>query len=956
MQLNNTMSKIRIHTLWRSACFIAGFSAFAGALSAQTIAQDSLQCKDSAVVETHLLNIPRMAYTGAVSSVSGNRLYKTPVANLSNTLYGLLPGLSVMQGSGEPGYDEASLAIRGTGSYSGGSYTIFVDGFQTTWAYFQYLSPTEIATVSVLKDAVSLASLGMKGANGAIWVTTRRGSKTTPTVRVQSRTGFQSPVHINKPLDAYGYATLYNEANSNDKGRIWTPVYDEADLQSYQNRSGTNVDWYDEVLKDKTPFTTTDASFMGGNDIVRYFVTTGYMSSNGLYDIKNDDTHSNARLRQFNLRANVDFNAFNIFEGKIDMGGRTEDRRYPNRNGGLLWQELATYPANVYPVKNPDGSWTGTLTHPNNPVATLNALGYNSTHDRTLQANFSLKEKLDFIQKGLYLRQAISFSTWSRGSYDVTRNYARYIGNILQTTDVDTDWEITDDFGTAQWSYNHWFAEAGYETAFGSNAIQAVLNFQQSVFRNDANSNAAGGINTVYANQNLSARLHYSHNDKYFADLAVAYSGSDNFAPGNRFGLYPAIGLGWLLHKEDFLKDNASIHFFKLRASAGLSGYDGDVGSQRYMYKLYYGSTGRTYPTGNGTPTIRTGLGELYTPNPDIFAEQSLKYNLGIDLGLFKGWDISIDGFVDNRSGIVTADNSLSALFGTTPPLANIGKVNSKGGELTVQYQGKNNAWGYRIGAMASYAVNRIKYMAEVLPPTPEIARTGRAIGTQFGYEAIGFYDVTDFDSRGQLVSGIALPSFGTVQPGDVRYRDVNQDGLIDDRDQAVIGKPWLPKLTYAFNLGFDYKGFDLYILAQGVQGRDITLLNAPNQVLAFNGFGNVYNIANGRWAYYPDQGIDTRSSATYPRLSTEYNNNNYQPSSLWIRSANFLRLRNVELGYRLPASLLKRARIKDMRIYVSGANLFTISNLLNEYGLDPETMQGYPGLKSLNIGLTFSF
>lgn len=955
MQTNYTMNKKKTHKLWSRACFFVGFSAIAGMLSAQSPLADSLSHNDIQQVESHLLAIPLNEQIGAVSSVSGSELYKTPTANLSNTLYGLLPGLTVIQGSGEPGYDGASLYIRGMGSYNGGSYAIFVDGFQTTWAYFQYLSATEIETVSVLKDAVSLASLGMKGANGAIWVTTKRGKQQKPTVRVQTRTGFQSPIHINKPLDSYGYATLYNEAYSNDNGRVWTPVYDAADLQSYLNRSGTNVDWYDEVLKSQTPFTTTDVQFTGGNEIVRYFVTTGYMNSNGLYDVPNDDTHSNARLQQFNLRANVDFNAFDIVEGKIDMGGRTEDRRFPNYTGSNLWYNLASYPSNIYPVKNPNGSWTGTLNYPDNPVASIHARGYNSTHDRTIQANFALKERLDFIQKGLYLRQAISFSTWSRGSYDVTRNYARYIGTVRQTPDVDTDYNISDDWGTNQWSYNHWFVEGGYETSFGANNLHAVLNFHQSTFKNDANSNGSAGINTVYANQHLSAQVHYSYDNKYLADLSMAYSGSDNFAPGNRFGFYPAIGLGWLLHKEDFLSEHAYIDFFKVRASAGLSGYDGDVGSRRYLYQRYYGGLGG-YPTGNGEPIWRQGQGELYTPNRQIFAEKSLKYNLGIDLSLFKGLDISIDAFVDNRTAIPTVDNSLSALFGTTPPISNIGKVNNKGGEFTIQYRGKFNEFGYRAGAMASYAVNRIEYMAEVTPATPNIAQTGRAIGTRFGYDAIGFYDISDFDNSGQLLSSIAIPSFGTVQPGDVRYRDINQDSFIDERDKIEIGKPWLPSLTYAFNLGFDFKGFDLSILAQGVGGRSIDLLDASSQVLAFNNFGNAYAFANNRWAYYPSEGIDTRSTATYPRLSTAYNLNNYQSSSLWIKSADFLRIRNIELGYQLPSSLLNRVKINDARIYVSGVNLFTFSKLTDEYGLDPETLSGYSGLKSYNVGLTFSF
>ncbi len=925
------------------------------AVSAQGTVATVAAMDSTVVVATHLQTIPVQTNVAAVSTVSGATLYKTPVANLSNTLYGLLPGLTVLQGTGEPGYDAASLAIRGLASYNESDYAIFVDGFQSNFSYFQYLSASEIESISVLKDAAALATLGMKGANGALWVTTKRGRIGKPAVTLQARTGFQRPIHINRPLDAYGYASLYNEAYSNDNGRVWQPVYSQADLDAYRSGAGTDVSWHDEVLKEQTPFTTMDASFRGGNDIMRYFVLAGYMKSNGLYDVKNDDTHSNAGLEQYNIRANVDFNAFGIFEGKIDMGGRTEGRRFPNYTGAALWNNLATYPANVYPVQNPNGTWTGTAIHPDNPVASIQTTGYHSTHDRTLQANFSLKEKLDFITPGLYLSQAVSFSTWTRGSYGVTRNYARFLNNQRQTADEDTNFGISDDFGTNQWNHRQWYAEAGYAKEIGAHRIQAVTNYLESTYCIDANNNGLAGINTTYANRHLSAKFHYSYAGRYVAELSGAYSGSDNYAPGNRFGLYPAIGLGWVISNEGFLRGNDRLSLLKIRASAGLSGYDGPIGDQRYRYQRYYAYF-NGYPTGNGDPTYNGGMGLAYTPNSQIFAEQSLKYNMGVDAELFRILQFSVDVFVDKRSGIVSPDNSLLAVLGVAPPLRNIGKVTNKGFEATLAYQGAIGQLNYQLQAMAGYATNKIDYMAEIQQPTPGLVRTGRAIWVPYGYQAMGFYDVTDFDANGSLVAGLPVPAFGDVQPGDVRYADRNDDGVVNDLDLAPIGRSFMPTLNYTATVLLGFKGVDLRVLAQGFGGRDISLLESASQTVAFANFGNAHAIANDRWAYFPDQGIDTRAVATYPRLSTVYNNNNYQASSLWIRSANAFRIRNIELGYEIPASALRSVKLDKARVYVNGVNLFTFSSLLETYGLDPETLAGYPALKSFNLGFTVNF
>lgn len=898
--------------------------------------------------------LPKRSSTAAVSSVSGNLLYKTAVPNITNTLYGLLSGLTVLQGSGEPGNDAAALAIRGVASYNYESYAIFVDGFQTTFNYFQYLSPTEIESISILKDAAAVAPFGMKGANGVIWIVTKRGEIGKPKVQLQVRTGFQQPLNINKPLGSYEYASLYNEAISNDNGRVWTPLYSNAQLDAYKNGTGINSNWYDAVIKKQSPFTTADATFSGGGSAVRYFVMLGVMKDGGLYNVENDDTHSNAQLQQFNIRTNLDFNLFKIFEGKVDIGGRTDDRRYPNYPAAKLWDNLASYPSNIYSLRNDDGTWPGTNIYPDNPLASIRELGYNSTHDRTLQANFTLKEQLDFITKGLYLRQGTSFNTWTRGSYNVTKNYTRILNNQAQTTEVNTNYTIFDDQGTNQYDWKQFEAGIGYDRQFSKSRILAGVNYLQYTYNVDSNQNGAAGLNIKYAYQNIGGRFHYDYNNRFIAEFGFAYSGSDNYAKNNRFGFYPSISGAWNLSQESFLKNAKQIDLLKLRASVGKSGYDNFTGG-RYLYQLYYNNIG-TYPTGNGDPVFHNGLEQAYVPNEQIFAEQSIKYNVGLDAQVFKILTLTLDAFMDKRSGIVTQNNLLLAVFGISPPYENIGKVTNRGFEASINIADHFGNLNYWASAMASYNTNKIDNMAEIPPVSPNATKTGRSIGTPFGYEAYGFYDITDFNPDGSLKANLPSPSFGNVQPGDIKYKDVNSDNKIDEKDIVDIGYSNLPKLTYAFDAGISISGFDLSILLQGVSGRSINLLDSRNHAIAFINNGNVYALAQDRWAYYPDQGIDTRASASYPRLSVTNNNNNYQNSTFWIKRGNFLRIRNVELGYTLPNKLMNKLGLSNARFFINGVNLVTWSSFLKNYNLDPETQTGYASLKSLNFGFTVNF
>jgi TonB-linked SusC/RagA family outer membrane protein len=915
-----------------------------------------------------LLQIRKERSVTATASVSGNVLYRTPVANITNTLYGLLPGLTVKQGSGEPGYDEAELYIRGRGSFDNTALIIYIDGFQTTASYFNYLPPSEIENISVLKDPVTLATFGMKGANGVLWVVTKRGFAGRRKVQVQLVSGLQTPVRVTKPYGAYDYARLYNQAISNDNYALngyqfkYTPGYTDAQLEDYKNGNATNVDWYDEVLRKNGYYSDANVLFSGGGADTKYTLLLDYMRQQGIYDVPTNATTSNAQIQRFNVRTNLDFNFFKIFEAKVDLGGRIEDRRYPNFNGPALWSNMSRYPANIYPVRDPQtGNWSGTTNYPHNPVAALNALGWTSTHDRTLQANFNLKQKLDFITPGLYLNEAVSFNTWTRTSASKTATYARFNNGIQTTTDKASDIVANGAVSVGQYDWRQINITAGYNRTFGVHAFAGAFNFLQSNYMTDAGANNAGqnsGNNIFYHFQTVSGRLHYTYNERYLAELSFGSTGSDNFAPrssgGKRWGFYPALGLGWVMSKEAFLANNKQVNYLKLRAGAGLSGNDYSSRG-RYLYQQYFVGNGNYY-TGNSSLTANAGLVQSYAANPDIFAEKSMKYNVGVDATLFNKLSITIDAFRDNRSDIVIQDNNLSAIYGGTRPYVNAGKVTNKGIEASASFNSKIGAVSYTAGAMVSYAKNKVVYYGEI-PLVNEFNRyTGRSIGILMGLIADGFYDLTDFNADGTLKAGLPVPSFGAVQPGDLKYRDLDNNGRVDQADNTKIGNPDLPSLTYALNLGVSYKGFDLTALFQGVSGNSSYLLNSWNQSVAFVNNTNVFPMAGNAWAYYPDQGIDTRAGADYPRLTTRANDNNYRASSFWVKKGAFLRLRNAELGYNLPVAALKTVHLDKLRLYISAVNAFTWSYVGKHYDLDPETPAGYPALRSFNAGITLTF
>lgn len=930
------------------------------------LAAGNLRAQDYSVYDgEEVLEKVETNSTSAVSKVSGESLYKTPASNFTNTLIGI-PGLTVMQGTGSYEDNKAKWLVRGIGSYAVSDWNtakIFVDGFEVNSEYLTGLSASEVESVEVLKDGAALALYGERGANGVIRITTKRGRIGNSTVTARMRYGVQTPDITNKPLGSYDFANLYNQAVSNDNGMVWSPAYSEDQLSAYRNGTAPDVDWYDAALKGFGQYADGGIVLNGGARNARYNVNLDYLNNSGILNTSNTDQTKNLGYQKFNLRANLDFNILKIFEVKVDFGGRIEMLKRPNYGVAQLFNDIATYPSNIYNVYDDadESHYSGTALYPNNPYASVNGLGWMSYKSRSLQGNFSVKERLDDITKGLYLQESISFYSYTLSQYGKTKNYARWNEGVTTTTDETTTITATGYGSNGMQDWKQGVVTAGYDRVSGRSTVSAAVNFHLSAYKGD------GYFSYKYNTMNLNGFAHYEYDNRYIAELGFSYFGNDAYAPGHRWAAYPAGSVAWIVSNENFLKGDDVLNFFKLRASAGLSGasdsgatsvLSGYSSNGRYLFKDYYTySYVGSFYTGKTSGVWQNSLVPMFIKNEDAHAEKSMKYNLGFDATIARNLNITADFFLDKRTDILTLDNSLMGYYGKQFLFTNSGSMTNKGFEVAAGWSGKSGDFEYALNGQVTFSRNRIDNMNEVAPANAFSAQTGRPVGTYIGLVADGFYGIEDFNEDGTLLADLPVPAFGSVQPGDVKYLDLDRNGVVDQNDVTRIGRSAYPEWYFSFGGRFGYKGFDMQVLFQGVAGVSANLLDNWNQMVAFVDNGNAYNVAKGAWAYFPTEGIDNRANATYPRLTTQSNENNYRTSSLWIKDASFLKLRNIEIGYNFASGKVKKSGISNLRVYLSGHNLFTVSPLLKDYDLDPENLKGlYPVMRTWTAGVAITF
>lgn len=895
---------------------------------------------------------------GAVSTVKGDAIVQSNAPSLSNSLAGRVSGLIALQRSAEPGDDASELLIRGRATLNGNDPLIMVDGIQRD---FNQIDPNEIATISVLKDASATAIYGTRGANGVILVTTKRGVASKPTFNYTSYAGSQNVINIPDYLNSYDFARLYNLAQQNDDPSL-TPSqlqYTADDLQKYQDHSAPfthpDIQWYKAIIKPDALQQRHSLSMSGGSDKFRYFALFGYFDQDAIYRSTN--------LGKYNGRLNIDADITKTTTVSITAAGDFSKTTRPGTGGvkddGGIFSLVVYLPPNAFPVTNQDGTFASLWGA--NPIGDLTVGGKRQEIPVNLQSTVTVNQKLDFLTKGL---SAKIIAAHDFGYHDYNDFYTPYLSyNSVTGEEYGGDNLPALYQGFSKYFNNTFETHLNYTRTFGKSEVTALGLYTQTGYysnnidasRTDyafsalpqlfvgprTNINNNGGASEA-GREGYLGRLSYSFDKRYFIEGSFGYNGSQNFPPGKRFGFFPAGAIGWNMKGEKFMQNVDLVSTLKLRASHGEVGND-NVGYRSFLYRApVYFDDNYVFGGPTGTPVQTIYSGEL--ANPDVTWERAKKTNFGVDLGL-KNDKLTgtVDVFFENRNNILAQRNqAVPGTFGASLPVENIASVKNKGLEFTLDYRGGSGELTYYTTLNYTLARNKITFIDEAANIPSYQQRTGYPIGQFYGYVSEGLYQ-----TQKQIDE---LPKIVGVDPklGQLIYKDVNSDGVIDNFDVTAIGRSATPENLYGLTVGFGWKGFDLTMLWQGAFGYNA--MRTGESFSEFNYGGSALTYIKNNWT--PDN-----PNATYPRLSLSDYNYKQEESTYWLRQTAYLRLKNLELGHNFSEKFLKSNFISKLRVYVTGTNLLTFSK---EKDFDPESASGYPyyypvtNLKSIGVNLTF--
>ena len=941
---------------------------------------------------------------GSVATITTKDLTQSPTANINNALAGRLPGLIVNQyAGGEPGVDQSELFIRGKATYGNQSAIVIVDGIERDMSY---LAPDEIETFTILKDASATAAYGIRGANGVIVITTKRGKAAEKaTVNLKASIGINQPIGFPEYLGSADYATLYNEARLNDAKMTGADIsslnlFSQQAIDNFRRAKGDNSDglgydwdYYDFAFK---PGLQEDVSLSirGGTDKVRYYVLANYFSQGGNYKYSNAGEYdSQTKFTRYNFRSNIDININRYLSTRLDLGARITDRNAPGTTAGRLMTICATQPPylpilveeNAHPQneeyiqQNPRGMLYGDNIYRYNLLGELSRTGYLNEKNTYLNGSFAMNLDMEFLTKGLKAEVMFSYDAsegrWINRKLDTYkdgyREYPKYATFMpIEGSDA---YMAGGHYTGAYKTGNKYDIDQTIGNGFSHNAsdgrtyIQARLDYNR-LFSNrhevTAMLLANRGNRTVnnelaYHSQGITGRFAYYYNQKYLMEFNFGYNGSENFAPGKRYGFFPAGSIGWVVSEEEFMKKASWIDFLKVRASYGLVGSDNV--SSRFPYLAFYGG-GSGYDFGNNFGTNVGGTSEGNLANANLTWEKARKLNVGIDFTtLNQRLALTIDAFYEYRFDIITDMNSdgimgYPDIVGKDAALQNLGEVSNRGVDIELSWNDKiGKDFRYYIRPNLTFSRNRLEYKAEVARKNSWRKETGKRLYENFVYVFDHF--VADQEEADRL-NKIGYQPWGQLIPGDVVYKDLDRNGVIDDEDRTAMGNPRSPELMFGIPFGFQYKNFDFSVLLQGATKSSILLNGAA--VFDFPQFeqdkiGRVKKMHLDRWT------PETAATAKYPALHYgTHDNNKNGNSSLFLYDASYLRLKNVEIGYNVSPQLLRKIHVQQARIYVQGLNLLTFDKL-GDVDIDPETKSGdgaswYPIQKVFNFGIDITF
>ena len=898
-------------------------------------------------------------FNGSAYTINANEIRNLPVTSLTNLLAGIVPGFYSRQAEGGMANSGSSYWIRGIRTYSEG-VLVLVDGQERD---FGVLSSQEIESITVLKDAAAIVLYGMRGTNGIILVNTRKGVTGKPSVELSAQLINQQPVNLLKPLNASGYAENYNSALAND-GMDETKMYTQSYLSQYRSNLLVNpelypdINWLDKYYNKNTFLQKYNLNISGGTERTRYFVNVGSLTQSGMF--KTDDEFSyntNNNINRYNVRSNVEFDVTSSTLLKVDLYGWFEKQNRPGGDSYGAYNAMLSTPPNSFPpyyvdygnyidqsgnaissINNKIIAGNGIST---NPWAMINRSGYATLSSTYGSFRTQLIQDLSSIVKGLKVSTIFSMDSETEAVATRTKTYAYYQlidplkPNVLKKTGTDGKMTNAVDNKNSM-SRTSLDVQLSYTGQFGRHGVSALAFYNQ--YEN------TDQVSIPSRFQGVGTWLNYNFDKRYSIDVMMNEQGCYKFAPGHRFGFFPTVAAGWTVSNEPFFKSvKELISFLKIKASYGLLGSQRGVSEFRYMGRL--ASTSNIYQFGNAMGNVG-GYVENIIANPNQTWEKSNQGNVGIETKMFKDHlTVSAEYFNDTRSDIFMTDNRISSLLGITAVVEkNVGAMYTNGCDMAAMWNAKIGNVGYHIGSTYSFSRNKVTSLGEVDQPYSWLSNVGIFKGLKRGYIAEGFF------SSFEEIAASPTQTFSKVKPGDIRYKDVNGDGIIDFNDKVPLGYGDTPQIVYGLTLGITYQGFGLSALLQGAARVSRTI--SGKAAFPFYANGNIYENQLNYWT--PEN-----QSAELPAISTisSGNANNIQPSSLWIRNADYLRLNTLELYYDFPKSTFKKSFVKNLRVFANGYNLFTWTDYNSP--LDPqadESGSGMPVTRNISVGCSIKF
>ncbi len=943
----------------------------------------------------------KVTVTGAVATLQGEKIIKSPAMDISNSLAGRLPGLVVIQQSGEPGYDGATISIRGTNTLGNNSPLIVIDGIPDRDGGLGRLSPRDIESISVLKDA-SAAIYGARAANGAILITTKRGKSGKPTVTYDLNTGWSQPGVIPKMANAVEYANIMNElpiyksipsnewaaasAAIKSTGIYKSPTAGVAQLSAnfspeavkkYADGSDPwrypNTDWFGDAFRTWAPQSRQNLQIAGGSENIKYLASLGYVSQDAIY--KNSATN----YHQYNFRTNVDAKVNKYINANLGIMVRREQRRFPTESSGAIFRMLMRGRP-TEPEVWPNGLPGPDIENGQNPyVITTNATGYTDNPSDYTQANGGVVITNPWIE-GLTLNLSGSIDknasttktwqtpwslySWDKATFEADGKTPKLVGairsNFKDPRLFQSSFSGLNTNLSAMLSYNKTLGDHNLSFLAGVTKEKFTGEFFSAYRRNFISSAVdqifAGGSlqqntgGSAFSRPRLGyyGRVQYNYKEKYMAEVIGRYDGSYIFPESGRFGTFPGLLLGWNITKEDFFKVKG-IDNLKLRASYGQMGndqvfYNGRLQEFAYLSTFGFGE----FPI-NGQ--VKTTLRETVLANPTFTWERANNFNLGLDGTLLNNMiDFTFEYFYNRRDQILiqkTGSTPASSGINALLPPVNAGKVDNKGFEFNVGYNSKaGKDLTFRAGVNGGYAKNKVVFMDEI-PGAPSYQlQEGKPIGAFLVYKSAGvFLNQSEIDASKINYSAVTTK----LLPGDMKFEDVNNDGKITADDQVRLEKNTVPTFNFGATLDLRYKGFDLSILFQGAMGANIRVQTESGDIGNFLKFSH-----DNRWSIANPSSTDPRLAS---RGDTYYTGGNYGNNTYFLFSKDYIRLKNLELGYTLPDNVIQKVRLGSLRVYINGLNLLTFSK---QKVYDPEATASsgvyYPQSRILNTGLSVTF